>query len=225
MEVIVKGIEELNLLGARILDKSIPPPEELTIVDAPDLREIPYWVYELPSLKVLRVNRTGIGGPNVLISQLGKTLETLDLNNNNIVGLYDGFGPEMVALKELLLNNNRLEGLPKTIGTCPILKRIEVSHHSDRFPFLLPKAIGNLAQLEKLDASFGTIQTLPLEMKNNTLLKTLNLESNRITTLPPCITHMAFSGSLESLNLLANPIPPIEIKSIKETIKIKELLI
>ncbi|KAK1942956.1 Leucine-rich repeat protein SHOC-2 [Phytophthora citrophthora] len=110
----------------------------------------------------------------------------------------------LVGLQVLLLNNNRLAEVPKSIEKCTELTLLDLSDNqlvslSDEIPALvslqrlvlhhnavrsLPEAIGNLVDLQELDLAHNRLLTLPESIGALHKLENLQLFSNQLRLLP-----------------------------------------
>ena len=139
------------------------------------------------------------GGVPKVIGKL-TAMETLNLSHNAISSVPREIGT-CAALKQLELTGNELKLLPKEIGGLKSLKTLLI--HENKLASL-PDTIGNLTQLEELDASWNDITVLPASIgKLAENLKCLNLQGNKLTTLPKECGNLK---SLEFLNLAQNKI-------------------
>ncbi|WRX16160.1 Leucine-rich repeat - like 10 [Theobroma cacao] len=113
----------------------------------------------LRNLQVLDLSSSSIGGEiEELIEGLSRcsncSLETLDLNTNNLAGnLPDSWG-FLRNLKFLALRSNKLTGkLSDSLGSLGYLAYLQLSHNAFWGPLL--KSVGNLSRLEVLDLRFN----------------------------------------------------------------------
>ncbi|KAL4158859.1 hypothetical protein PRNP1_004633 [Phytophthora ramorum] len=128
----------------------------------------------------------------------------------------------LVELQVLLLNDNRLVEVPKSIEKCGSLTLLDLSNNQltslgDEVPALtslqkmvlhhndlraLPEAIGSLSNLQELDAAHNRLMTLPESIGALVNLEKLLLFSNHLRQLP--IEFGALS-QLRHLDLDQNP--------------------
>jgi Protein tyrosine and serine/threonine kinase/Leucine rich repeat len=137
------------------------------------------------------------------ILDLADSLEILDLSNNALKSLPNDFG-RLRNLKAVFFANNQFEEIPEVLAQCPQLNIIgfksnQIQRMSEaalpailRWLILtqnqleqLPKAIGNLSQLQKLMLAGNRLSSLPDEMENCQNLELIRLSVNRLTELPP----------------------------------------
>ncbi|KAG7381536.1 hypothetical protein PHYPSEUDO_005954 [Phytophthora pseudosyringae] len=128
----------------------------------------------------------------------------------------------LVGLEVLLLNDNRLVEVPKSIEKCSELKLLDLSSNqlaslSDEIPALmslermllhhnvlraLPEAIGNLEKLQELDLAHNCLLTLPESVGALHKLETLKLFANQLRLLPK---EFGALSQLRHLDLDNNP--------------------
>lgn len=153
------------------------------------------------------------------IFELADSLEVLDLSNNQLSELPDGFEC-LVNLRILFLTNNDFEKIPAVIARCPKLEMI--SFKSNRLTLVdenvlpvdtrwliltenniesLPYSMGQLHRLQKLALAGNQLTHLPKSMANCKNLELARLSANRLTSMPdwifqlPKLAWLAFSGN------------------------------
>ncbi|KAD7117660.1 hypothetical protein E3N88_04928 [Mikania micrantha] len=145
-------------------------------------KEIPSWICELKSLRVLDLssnNMTGTLPP--CLGNLSNLLFFLDLKGNNF------HGPMMNAfthgsLMEMIdLTENQFTGqLSKSLANCTNLKFLALGGNS--FEDVFPIWLGNLAKLQvlilKSNKLFGTIQSHPTTSPSFLKLRIIDLSNN-----------------------------------------------
>ena len=95
-------------------------------------------------------------------------------------------------------SGNRLTSLPKSLGNLTSLTKLDLS--GNRLTSL-PKSLGNLTSLTKLDLSGNRLTSLPKSLGNLTSLTKLDLSGNRLTSLPKSLGNLT---SLTELDLSGN---------------------
>ena len=149
------------------------------------------------------------------VDNLNKFLKTpnlhiLELINNGIKDLPESFVDNLTNLKELNLLNNRLYTLPTSfsklsnsleilgLSTNPLRDLPDLSHFSKlktldisytRYTGRLPEYITNLLNLEELNCSNMSLESLP-DLTKLTKLKNINLISNSFKTYPETLINM-----------------------------------
>lgn len=142
------------------------------------------------------------------ILDLADSLEILDLSNNALKSLPDDFG-RLKNLKAVFFANNQFEEIPEVLAQCPQLNIIGFKSNQIQrigetaLPSILrwliltqnqleqlPKAIGNLRQLQKLMLAGNRLSSLPDEMENCQNLELIRLSVNRLTELPPWLLSL-----------------------------------
>ena len=97
--------------------------------------------------------------------------------------------------EELLLSNKRIEYIPRSIGRMKGLKRLDLS--DNRYP-QLPESLWSLSGLEELNLRGAQLSTLPEEIGRLRALRRLDLQYAPITALPESIAALT---SLQELTL------------------------
>ncbi|KAM0833984.1 hypothetical protein ACQ4PT_063917 [Festuca glaucescens] len=155
-----------------------------------------------PASRVARWRSTGIVAlrdarlkvvPNEVL-QMGKSLRTLDLTNNKIVG-------SLSNLQQLTLSQNSLLYLPRSVGDLCNMLLLNVS---DNKLNTLPESIGGCKSLEELQANGNSIEDVPSSICDLACLKSLSLNGNKIRQLPQNI--LKDCKALQNLSLHDNPI-------------------
>lgn len=153
------------------------------------------------------------------IFALADSLEVLDLSNNQLSELPDGF-ERLLNLRILFLTNNDFEKIPAVLARCPKLEMI--SFKSNRLTLVdenvlpidtrwliltenniesLPDSMGQLHRLQKLALAGNQLTHLPKSMANCKNLELARLSANRLTAMPdwifqlPKLAWLAFSGN------------------------------
>ena len=123
------------------------------------------------------------------------------------VNLDISFANNLTSLKELIIYSY-LTSLPKSIGNLKSLEKLNI-----RFSRIknLPESLGNLVSLKNLQLRENQLTSLPENIGNLVNLKDLNLNQNLVTFLPESIENL---NSLENLDLGENPIKTLSYLSL-----------
>ncbi|KAL7601123.1 hypothetical protein Lser_V15G23872 [Lactuca serriola] len=129
-------------------------------------------------LKRLDLSYNSMGGmftgPSTNVSECAQfSLETLNLNDNMLLGEVPSSLGRLKALRELNLGGNELTGnIPEVVGTLTSLRELRLD--DNHLTGSIPISIRNLLRLQKLDLSVnllnGTITFLPGELSNLDIL-------------------------------------------------------
>lgn len=138
-----------------------------------------------------------------------RSLVELDVSFNGLTYLPTNIGFELVNLKKLSINLNKIRSLPTSIGEMRSLRYLDAHFNELRG---LPFAIGRLTNLETLNLSsnFSDLTVLPETIGDLTNLRELDLSNNQIQALPDTFGRL---DNINKLNLDQNPlfIPPMEV--------------
>jgi len=127
------------------------------------------------------------------------SLTSLEVYYKNIDALPNEIG-DMINLRFLYLNDNRITSIPPDIGKLVNLIHLDFSYNSLTS---IPKEIGNLKNLKKLILTGNKIKELPEEIGSMTELKILSLQNNQLTSIPDTIVKLT---NLSELHLSKNKI-------------------
>ena len=128
-------------------------------------------------------------------------LQTLDLNDNQLVSLPESMG-QLTNLQYLGLGGNQLVTLPDSIGQLTNLEELELRINQLAN---LPESIGGLTSLTTLGLGGNQLVTLPESIGELTSLQRLNLYNNRLVNLPESIGGLTRLGGLNlTYNRLVN---------------------
>ncbi|KAF5456418.1 hypothetical protein F2P56_025906 [Juglans regia] len=177
-------------------------------VHSNQLKSLPNSIGCLSKLKVLNVSGN-------LIDSLPKTiencrsLEELNANFNKLMKLPDTIGFELINLKKLCVNSNKLVFLPSSTSHLTSLRVLDARLNCLRS---LPTDLENLVNLEVLNVSqnFQYLDTLPYSIGLLINLVELDVSYNKITTLPD---SMGCLKKLQKLSVDGNPLtsPPSDV--------------
>ena len=109
--------------------------------------------------------------------------------------------------KRVQLEHNELSTLPKTIGTLEFMYKLDVSHNRLE---ALPRSIGHCTRLRILNVDHNYLDDIPKEMGSCFFLEELNAEHNSLVTVPASLGGLQ---QLRELRLKHNRLEalPVEI--------------
>jgi len=191
-----KGIFKLKQLKYLYLGKCV-------------LNNIPTEINQLKNLKSLYFESINLKRfPDSICSM--ETLEDLNLFNNEIVNIPDCIG-NLKNLRKLDLSWNSLKSIPVTIGKLELLEDLDLGTlFSGKKNSLdnLPKSIGNLKSLKKLNLENNDLKVLPKGICNLTKLENLDIRKNKLEEIPDSIGNLK---SLTSLDVSQNCLSVIPV--------------
>lgn len=133
----------------------------------------------------------------------------LDASFNNLAYLPTNIGFELVNLRKLSVQYNKIRSLPTSVGEMKSLQHMDV-HFNELHG--LPLTVGNLTNLLTINLSgnFSDMKELPETFGELINLEELDLSNNQIHALPNSFGRLE---KLVKLNLEQNPIviPPVEV--------------
>lgn len=133
----------------------------------------------------------------------------MNANFNKLNKLPENIGFELINLKKLSVNCNKLVFLPGTISNLTALRVLDARMNCLRS---LPNDLENLINLETLNVSqnFQYLETLPYSIGLLLSLVELDISYNKIKFLPDSISCLK---KLEKLSVEGNPLtsPPREV--------------
>ncbi len=188
----LKNLKKLNLNGNRILD-------------LPDLFTS---LSELTHLNLGSIEFSII--PDSIYSL--QNLVHLDLSWNRNIAVLSPLIGNLANLKELLLETNLLQDLPKEFGSLMNLKKLSLNRNEFTS---FPESLLNLSNLEELFIGNRKITALPTNLSGLSNLKLLDIEESELQLIPDSIGALK---KLENLNLKQNKISSMseEIKNCSE---------
>ncbi|XP_077215266.1 plant intracellular Ras-group-related LRR protein 6-like [Tasmannia lanceolata] len=177
-------------------------------VHSNQIKSLPNSIGCLSKLKVLNVSGNLLYSfPKTL--ENCRALEELIANFNKLTKLPDTIGFDLINLKKLSVNSNKLAFLPLSTSHMTNLRVLDARLNCLR---ALPDGLENLLKLEILNVSqnFQYLQTLPYSIGLLHSLTELDVSYNKISFLPPSIGCLK---NLQKLDLQGNPLilPPADI--------------
>ena len=148
--------------------------ETLEILDLSDnqLTELPDSISQLKNLKIIFFERNNFTEFPAILKEL-PLLSMIGFKSNQLKTVPENAFPP--RLKWLVLTNNKIEKIPKSIGDC--------------------------VHLQKCTLAGNQIEELPSEMKNCTNLELLRISANKLNSIPewlfelPKLSWVAFGGN------------------------------
>ena len=115
-----------------------------------------------------------------------RTLEKLDLSDNQLTGTIPAELGQLTQLKKLYLDNNQLTGaIPRELGQLTQLTMLHV--HENQLTGAIPRELGQLTQLTELHLAYNQLTgAIPRELGQLTQLKELDLCYNQLERPPGC---------------------------------------
>ncbi|XP_071724580.1 plant intracellular Ras-group-related LRR protein 6-like [Rutidosis leptorrhynchoides] len=177
-------------------------------VHSNQLKTLPNSIGCLSKLKILNVAGNLLAALPKTIENC-RSLEELNANFNQLSKLPETIGFELINLKKLSANSNKLMFLPHSISHLTNLRVLDARLNCLRS---LPEDLENLINLEILNVSqnFQYLETLPYSIGLLISLVELDVSYNKITSLPDSIGCLK---RLQKLSVEGNPLvsPPIEV--------------
>ena len=142
------------------------------------LGELGSLLSNLPSLEVLDASQNRLA--SFPTHPNATKLRILRLSDNALGDTVDGLA-ELPQLCHLYINGNRLTGLPSNIGD---LSQLEILDAADNQLLSLPESIRRLAKLTSLDLSNNQLEVLPEGLRQLSRLQRIDLVGNEKLGLP-----------------------------------------
>ncbi|XP_022868203.1 plant intracellular Ras-group-related LRR protein 6-like [Olea europaea var. sylvestris] len=177
-------------------------------VHSNQLKTLPNSIGCLSKLKVLNVSGNLLQSLPRTIENC-RSLEELNANFNQLTQLPDTIGFELLNLKKLHVNSNKLVFLPSSTSHLTNLQILDARLNCLRS---LPEDLENLINLQVLNISqnFQYLSTLPYSLGLLISLVELDVSYNKIAVLPASIGCLK---KLQKLSVEGNPLvsPPLEL--------------
>lgn len=154
---------------------------------------------------------------NLRRGRYNSEIRELNLNDCKLENLPDSIG-ELVHLRCLKITLNNLTSLPKSIGKLTNLKELDIGNNQ---LLSVPDSIGLLTNLRELNLSSNQLSILPSTIKNMKLLNIVFLKNNKFQTISSMIFNLP---NLIFLDLSDNQISTIKIDSDEQSSLINLLL-
>ncbi|WP_395810091.1 leucine-rich repeat domain-containing protein [Archangium minus] len=151
-------------------------------------------------------------GPEELLAAFPRTEKELTLNGRKLGELPALIG-EFAELERLWLGSTGLKQLPKELGLLGKLTKLDLSFNRELQS--LPPEVGQLQNLESLNLKNTGLTSLPEELGQLERLTFLDLQATELKSLPACLFQMK---SLKTLDLYWTPIPPEEIEKLRRAL-------
>ncbi|XP_076956368.1 plant intracellular Ras-group-related LRR protein 6-like [Bidens hawaiensis] len=186
-------------------------------VHSNQLKTLPNSIGCLSKLKTLNVSGNHLESLPKTIENC-RALEDLNANFNQLTTLPDTIGFELVNIKKLSVNSNKLIFLPSSTSHLTNLRHVDVRLNRLRS---LPNDLENLINLEVLNVSqnFQYLDKLPYSIGLLISLVELDISYNKITALPDSIGCLK---RLQKLSVEGNPLvspPPMVVEKGVQAIK------
>ncbi|MET0405092.1 MAG: leucine-rich repeat domain-containing protein [Cystobacter sp.] len=160
----------------------------------------------------LEVKAARAQGTEGLLAAFPRTVKELTLNGRKLGELPALIG-EFSELEHLLLGSTSLKQLPKELGQLQALKRLDLSFNRELSA--LPPEVGQLRNLESLLLRATPLASLPEELGQLERLRFLNLEASKMTSVPPCLFQLK---SLKTLDFYAPAMPREELEALRQAL-------
>ncbi|KAI9255443.1 hypothetical protein EDC94DRAFT_696535 [Helicostylum pulchrum] len=187
----LEKLQELDLRQNQITDLDeiyLLPKLEVISVDYNAISVVNYNFKNLRQLKMSKNHLTQFLLNPLHSTHTGDTpclLTDLNLANCKLSSLPDDLFTHAVSLENLVLDNNTLSELPRSIGC--LLKLVRLSVQGNNLE-TIPSEVSKLGELKVLDAQKNNLKSLPKEVWLCSSLQTLNCSSNLLETFPEPFT-------------------------------------
>ena len=161
--------------------------EELVL---PSLKSIPEEIFNIKTLKKLKLNYSKDDKINQKLSQIGnlKKLEYLSLkyltymmNEEEVKIIIPNEIGQLIFLKELIIDNNKIDNLPNSIVHLEALEILRIESNNIK---VLPEYFGRLSNLKELYCSNNQLKSLPESFSKLKNLEKALFRNNSIINLP-----------------------------------------
>src|SRR6202453_1025477 len=102
-----------------------------------------------------------------------------------------------IIIRVLNVSYKQLQTVPKELGQLASLLRLDLYNNQLQ---TIPKELGQLASLQKLYLSNNQLQTIPKELGHLSLLQELNLYNNQLQSLPKELGQLTMLRTLSLSN-------------------------
>ena len=117
----------------------------------------------------------------------------------------------LINLKEIILNNNKINNIPDDIGNLVNLKRFYISNNNIEE---IPESFGKLESLTIAALDGNKIKKIPESISGCVKLDTLHLQNNRLESLPDVFTSLNLKELLiyrNRLNRLLDSLDKVKV--------------
>ncbi|GAB9464284.1 hypothetical protein Gpo141_00001719 [Globisporangium polare] len=151
-----------------------------------EIKELPTEIQEFVYVSSFKIRHNQLSQLPETFWNLTK-LTSVDLSNNLLGGQLSESLGDLINLKELALDGNKLVQLPDSIHRLENLEVLKVENNQLR---ALPSSIGSLRRLHTLTAHSNQIPALPASLSQLANLSTLDLHKNSIVTVGDALVSL-----------------------------------